>query len=297
MLRLLLAATALCAPLSAFQDEEVTEKDLREAYKKGLSRSKAEERADAVNIYGFATRDLPENEGASKLVARQLKIALKDDDPQVVAAGIVALSWGRDVDTTLDAMEDVIDDLRNTAAKYATRPGDENRAIYQETVRLFENSVEIVGRHTCDKAEDILVDHMRTLKPQNGQGPLASDLIDPLSKGLLELGSHDAVEEVIRTTNVFSGDKLADDDEGNNFTLAARTLHDNLSAFAREIGKVGPPWSEQYDVDWRDWFKEVDDDLPKKLGKLDEPVEAPPYQNPDERMMPEKPKPGERERP
>jgi len=298
MFALLLTATSLCLPLFALQDDEaVSERDLREAYKKGLARSSPEERADAVNQYGFATRDLPDDEGASKLVARQLKIALKDDDPQVVAAGIVALSWGRDVETTLDAMEDVIDDLRNTAAKYATRPGEENRAIYQEAVRLFENSVEIVGRHRCDAAEDILMDQMRTLRPQAGQGPLASDLIAPLSEGLLALGSYDAVELVIKTTNVFSGDTLADDKEGNNFTLAARTLHDNLSAFADEIGKIGPPWSPQYDVAWRDWFKEARDELPKKLGKLETPVDAPPYENPDQRMMPEEPKPGDRERP
>ena len=297
MFALLLSVAAVLAAPAAFQDEQILEKDLREEYRKGMARSDAQKRADAVNSYGFSTRDLPENEAASKLVARQLKIALGDDDPQVVAAGIVALSWGRHVETTLDGMEDVIDDLRNTLAKYATRPGDENRAIFQEAGRLYENACVIVGRHSCDSATDILLDQLRTLKPGSGEGKLAQTLVGPLSEALLELGSFEAVELVVKTTNVFGGEALSDDDEGNNFSVTARIIHDALTVYSQKIGKLGPPWSSRYDNEWRDWFKEVRGDLEKRLGKLEEPVGPPDYVNPDEEMRPDEPKPGERERP
>ncbi|GJM20900.1 MAG: hypothetical protein DHS20C15_08150 [Planctomycetota bacterium] len=297
MFALLLTAAAVFAAPFAPQDAEAKERDLRDEYKKGIARSDPQTRADAVNAYGFATRDLADDEGASKLVARQLKIALGDDEMEVVAAAIVALSWGRHVDTTLDGMEDVIDDLRNTAAKYATRPGDENRAVFQEAARLYENACVVVGRHTSDAAVDILVDQLRTLKPGTGEGRLAEVLVGPLSTALLELGSYEAVELVVKTTNVFGGEALSDDDEGNNFTRTARIIHDALIVYSEKIGKLGPPWSDRYDNDWRDWFKEVRGDLERKLGKLEEPIGPPDYVDPDERMRADQPKPGERERP
>lgn len=278
MLLSLLGLAALLAPL---QQDALTEKDLRNAFKKSISNRNPQVRADAINEYSFATRDLPDGGGAEKIVAKTIKNELDDDEFVVQAAAIVALSWGRHVDTVIDGMEDVLDDLRNMAEKYATRSKEEDREVYREAIQLYERAAWVVSVHPDDRSVDILIDQLRQVEPGSPSQKLIADMLDALAPALLRLGSHEAVQIVVRWTNVFGGSALSDNTDGRNYTLGARNLHDALSDFAIEIGQRGPLFSNRYDNDWREWFDTVEDKLEKQLGKLDEPIGPPPVMDPE----------------
>lgn len=267
------------------------EKEWRDEYRRGLTRPAAEARAAAVEAYGQATRELPVEISSSRLVTRALGDALHDADLSVRAAALTQLAWGRDPSTVFELLDDHIGELRNELEKLWTRPDAESRARRADVQRLFSQLTTIVGRHADDRAVELLEDELRTLRQASGPANPAQALVVPLSQGLLMLGSQRAVESVVKTTNVFSG-AVFNHSSGRN---TASGLHEALSAFALQIERAPPPFGEQYDHGWRQWYAEHQHLFPKRLGKLKTPIDPPVYVRPDRTPFPRSP--GQRERP
>jgi hypothetical protein len=267
-----------------------TEKDLREDFRKAYSTSDVSARVEAVAIFGNETRDLPDG-GASKLVAKTLAGTLDDDAMEVCQAGVGALGWGRHPDTAVEALGDLLPELRKETEKLSTRPDDESRARRAQVAATYNTACEALGRHKDDRAVDALVDELRKLRPRNGASNASEVHARSLARALLQLGSHDAVETVVKTTQVYSGAVL----NRNRNNATAVSLHESLSIFSEEIGYGPPEYSLTYDQAWREWFKEHEDEFEKKLGKLVEPPPAPEYRRPD--RNPNRRRPGRPERP
>jgi hypothetical protein len=285
------APVAIPGPVLA-QDAimEPTEKDLRETFRKAYGSTDEAARAEAVTTLSNASRSLSDG-GTSKLMARTLAGALVDDSQAVLAAAIGALAWGRHVETAIDALGSTLHELQNEAAKLATRPDEESRTRRRQASRLYGQVCVALGRHADDRALEVLQDELRKQRPRTGASVVSEEFVAPLSTALLELGSHEAVETVVTTTGIFSGSVL----RNSVSTGTAKALHQALATFSEKIGYGPPAYSDTYDQSWRAWFKKYEDELPAKLGKLQEPVPAPEYRRPD--RDPNRRQPGKRERP
>ncbi len=284
-------ARAATVPVPTVQDATgPSEKDLRETFRKGIRSPDPSARIEAVATLGNASRSLPDG-GSSKLMARTLAGALDDDDMGVRAAAVGALAWGRHVETVVDVLGDLLPELRQEVAALSTRPDEESRTRRAQTARLYEATCVALGRHPDDRSVEALVDEIRKMRPRTGTQDASELLVGPVSSGLLALGSQESVGQVVKLTTVFSGSVLINRvSEGT-----AKELHVLLSAFSEDLGYGPPAWSDTYDQSWRTWFQEHEDDLPKELGKLEEPVPAPEYRRPE--RVPDRRRPGQAERP
>jgi hypothetical protein len=285
----LLIAVALVVP-SQDADMGVTEKGLRVAFREMYASPDESKRAEAVTTLSNASRELPDK-GSSKLMARTLAGALDDDSPTVQSAAVSALAWGRHVETTIDAMSEILHEMNKLSAKLATRPDEESRTRRRLATRIYSQACVALGRHPDERSLDALVDELRKQRPRMGTNVASEEFVRPLSTALLELGSHKAVEHVVTTTNIFSGNVL----RNNVSSGTAQALHGALSAFSEGIGYGPPAYSDTYDQSWRAWFKRYEDELPPSLGKLKEPVAAPEYRRPSRNQN--RRRPGKRERP
>lgn len=269
-------------------EEKALCKAFREAYRGGT----LEERAEAVVTLDQASRELPDG-GQGRLVAKTLADALEDDELAVRTPAVRALAWGRHVETVVDALPELLDELRNDVEKLATRPDRESRDLLRGTVTLYAEACVALGRHSDDRVVDYLEGELRTLRPASNTRVVSILLVGPIADGLLALGSVDAVEIVVKTTDVFGGANLA---TGNgNGRASAQKLHESLATFSDSRGWGSPVFSDAFDQTWRKWFKAHEDDFVEKLGKLDEPPGPPPYVRPS--RLPDRDRPGRGERP
>ena len=265
---LALAIATLTVPLAAQAPAPPTEKSLLAEYKDALKSNEPSYRAAAISAMSEATREL-EDAGASKKVAKALAKGLADEDLEVQAAAITALSWGRQPDVVIDVYEDHIKDLRNEIEKRLTRPDEESVAFKQDASRQYAAVCEALGRHADDRSVDVLISQLRTLtKNSKGKNNLSTILSTPLAEALLELGSQEAVEAVVKQTGVY---------QGPNQQQPAKRLHASLSAFSEGRGWAPSDYSFGYDQAWRDWLDEHEKEFSPKLGKLTEPVGEPAY--------------------
>ena len=287
----ILAFLVALGPLMGAQDagSAVTEKELREAFRKEYASTDEAARSEAITVLSDASRTLPDG-GSSKMLARTFASAMKSDkSPAVQAAAVGALAWGRHVETSIDAMSDMLHELSKLSAKLSTRPDEASRTQRRQATQLYTQLCQALSRHPDDRSLKALEDELRKQRPRSGSGSASVEFVRPLSTALLQLGSQKAVECVVSTTAVFSGSALV------NNGGTARGLHEVLAAYSEEVGYGAAAYSDRYDQFWRKWLKEHKSDLPPKLGKLKEPVEAPEYR-PNNRSRDRK-RPGERERP
>ncbi len=269
------AASLAVAPEPAtpvVQDAEdaLTEKSLRQQFRAAYASPKEEARAEAVATLGSASRSLSDG-GSSKLMAKTLAGALDDKSMAVQSAAVAALTYGRHVETAIDVLGDYLHELKKLSEKLGTRPDEESRDTRNQAGRLFTQVCVALGRHPDDRSMEALADQLVKLRPRMGASSTSELFVRPLAAALLELGSQKSVEHVISTVGVFSGNALTNGVSAGT----ARSLHDALTAFSEELGYGATAFRETYDVDWRNWFKKHEDELPTKLGKLKDPISAP----------------------
>lgn len=270
-----------------------SEKDLREALDEGLKNAESAERVAAVFAFDGATRELPD-QGTSRLVAKELADILADDEDLAVrTAAVRALAWGRHVDTVFDALPELLDDLRDDIEKLSTRPDEESRQRFRDTLALYAESAQVLASHPDDRAVDYLEGEMRTLQPGGSSTSVYSlRVFPPLADALLRLGTQRSVEAVVKQTGEFGGGEM----RWENVRDAAEQVHGLLASFSESLGHAPPTFDDFYDQSWRAWFSEHEDELPAKLGKLKAPTPPPPaYEPPDRR--PDRAAPGRAERP
>ncbi len=266
----LMAVATLTLTLSAQAPETQppTEKSLLSEYRDASKSNDPAYRAAAVVAMADASREL-DDAGASKAVAKTLAKALEDDALEVQAAAIGALSWGRQPDVVLAAFEDHIKSLRNEIEKRMTRPDEESVAYKKDATRQYADLCDALARHTDDRSVEILIGQLRTLtKNTKGGNNLSTLLSTPLAGALLELGSQEAVEAVVKQTGVY----VNPGQQG-----PAKRLHQALSIFSDERGWAPPTYADGYDQVWRDWLGEHEQEFSEKLGKLKEPISEPEY--------------------
>lgn len=288
----LLAVLSLALP----RPQEVPdEKDLRAEFKKALRSKDAAERVAGVAEYGNATRDL-EDGGASKLVAKTLASALEDEDMAVASAAVSALSWGRHVDTVIDTMDDAMEEWRAVLNKTATRPDDESRDLFRGALSTYRDGCALLARYTDDRTVDLLEGELKALRTGGQLENIAQNLVPSVTRALLQLGSQESVELVIKATAVYTASTMKGTSPSEKRDLKmAEDLHEALAEFAARVERAGPAFSQNYQQDWQDWFDEHEDLFEKKLGKLSEPPQAPDYVPPSEAG--DSGPSGERERP
>ncbi|GEM_PF-2314909 len=273
----LLLAGLICAPLQVFGqsaslDKPATEKALRAAFKKGLKSKDASVRIEAVLAYSEGTRELEEEGGAEKLVARTLAEALDDDDMGVCNAAMTALSWGREVATVIDACDESLEFLRAIMERTSTRPDDESRALYRGALEVYRTTCATLGNYPDDRSVAVLETELRVLRPGGQLETVSQTLVRPAVTALLTLGSQEAVELVIKQTTVYSASTLGGTSPGERLLAGlARTLHDALSAFAINVERAPPSFGQNYQQDWHDWFKKHKKLFADDLGKLKVP--------------------------
>ena len=284
------AAPMPLAPVSMPVMDTEAEKLLREDFRKGLASPDVSVRVEAVAVFGNETRSLPDG-GASRSVARALANVLDDEAMEVRAAGVGALAWGRDPGEAIEALGKLLPELRKETEKLSTRPDEESQQRRRQVAQVYNTATEALGRHKDDRAADWLLDEMKKIRPRNGANNAAEVHARSLARALLAVGSQEAVESVVKTTGIYSGSVL--NRNPNNATAVG--LHEALAVFSEEIGFGPPEYSLTYDQAWREWFKERKGDLPKKLGKLEEPAPAPEYRRRD--RNPNRRRPGRPERP
>ncbi len=273
----LLAVVLLLAPAAAAQDEPVTdakaakapdEKDLVHDYDKAMKAREPAQRAAAVTALGDLSRQLPDK-GASRYVAKALAKALEDDDLEVQSAAVGQMSWGRDVDTTIAALGQHVNAVREGVEKRITRPDEESKSWVNRATRLFADSGKALANYRDDRAVESLASTIGRLKPNTDGNDASTRLVGRNAEPLLALGTYDAVAACVRQTQQYS--------ETDGFQEpAAKELHRVLAIFATRAGKAPPDFTQNFYVDWDNWLEKHGAAFPKKLGKLKEPPSRPP---------------------
>ncbi len=268
----------------ALQAADADEKEMREAFKKEFGRNDAERRLAAIQTYDADTRGLLD-EGKSRLVAKTLAGGLTDDDMAVCQAAVSAMSYGRDVETAIDGLEDGLSHYRKVMGKTATRPDTESRNQYRGALDAYRAACAALANYKDDRSTKHLEAHFKKINPGGSVDNVSQNLVSPLAEGLLALGSQRSVKVVIDQTKRFTasiGKGTSNREQVRQNT--ARSLHDALASFARSIERVPPEFGQNYQQDWTDWFKQNKDLFPDKLGKLTEPP-GPPSSQPMDRGL------------
>ncbi len=258
------------APLLTAQREPDSEKALIAEFERSFKQRDSNSRAQAVSDFSERSRGL-EDGGSSKRVARALVKALEVEDLQVQAAGVLALSYGRHVDTVIDAWGDLMQDVATKMEARITRPDEESRAYVTGATRVFRDACAAIARYRDDRVVALLSQRMRVLQRNTSSNNMSTLVVRSLADALLDLGTHDAVQIVIKQTQTYTG--------GTYQRTPTRLLHESLAAFANRVGRAPPPYSEQMDIAWGNWFREYEQLFPDELGKLKVPPEEPEYVN------------------
>jgi hypothetical protein len=265
------------APGKAGQpDAEVPdEKALVREYDKALKAKDAATRAAAVMALGDASRALPDG-GSSKYLAKALARTLEDEDLEVQSAVVAQLSWGRDVETVLDALGAHVETVRKEVERRITRPDEESKSYVNRATRLFGDTCRALANYRDDRAVESLASIIQRLRANTEDNNSSERLVGRMAEALLDLGTHDAVEACVRQTQTYT--------EVDGYQeVAAKELHRVLAIFATRVGKAPPDFSQTWSVAWDNWFEEHGDSFPKKLGKLKEPPgQAPAAMQPGE---------------
>ena len=269
-------ALALLPVASAQKTEEaqpeITEKELLAEFGDAYRNSQpVDVRVAAITALGEASRELPDG-GASKAVTRALLKGLEDEDLEVQSATVAQLRWGRPPDQVISALDKYIEDVKKEVEKRITRPDDESRDYVNRGSRLFGEAADVLGLHPDDRAVDALVSQLKSLRANSASNNLSTRLVGRNAAALLRLGSFEAVQACVRQAGVYSNDDGFQDS-------AARELHRELSVFATRVGKAPPDFGINWYVAWSDWFEKWEDDFPKKLGKLKDPIPEPPSES------------------
>lgn len=272
----LLAASASRAPAAVAAPEErpaatqdaPAEKDLLAALDEGLDAREPYDRETAIATFSAATRAL-EDGGTSRRVARALAGALDDEALSVRAAAVEALAWGRDVETTIPALGDVLEDTIAEVDKRWTRPDDESKVYVRDGKRLVADAARAASAYADDRMVEVLADRLGALRAADEgtrNASYGSEAAMPLCEALLAIGSRDAVEVVVKRTRQYTGARREP---------AAQRLHELLAAFSTAHG-IGPPAFVHvtFDQDWADWLDEHAAGLPESL-ELEAPPAAP----------------------
>ncbi|RKY20241.1 MAG: hypothetical protein DRQ55_08330 [Planctomycetota bacterium] len=271
---LLMLAAAL-APVAGQQTTDA-EKDLRADFKKAMISKDAGNRAAAVSVYDAATRELPEELGAIRLVARTLASALDDDSPDVSAAAVAALSWGRDPETVIEELGGALKTWRKTLEKTATRRDSESRDQYRGTLQAYAAACAALGNYKDDRAVKALEDQLKKLRPAGVLENIAGGLLTPLAGGLLALGSERAVESVVKACATFPAATFGGTSDRERSRLGmSNALHRTLEQFSLGLEIPPPEFSQNYQQDWSKWLKANKDRFEEKLGKLETPPGPP----------------------
>jgi hypothetical protein len=261
---LLLAVPALAQdPPAAGPDEKTLLRDFDKAFKT----KDAGARAAAVTALGDLSRELPDA-GKGRALAKALAKALEDEDLEVQSAAVAQLAWGRDVETTLPALGDHVETVRKEIDRRITRPDDESKSYVNRGTRLFGDVCRALANYRDDRAVESLASIIQRLRANTEAHDSSTRLVGRIAEPLLDLGSHDAVQIVVRQAQAYS------DSDGYQ-EAAAKELHRVLSIFATRAGKAPPDYTQNWYVAWDNWFEEHGDSFPKKLGKLKEPPAAP----------------------
>ena len=258
-------ATPPAAPAAKAPDETSLVHDFDKAF--GAKDPAA--RATAVTKLGEATRQLPDA-GRSRYVAKALGKALDDDDLEVESAAVAELSFGRDVDATLELLGKQVENVRKEIDKRSTRPDQASKTYVNRATRLFGDTCRALANYRDDRSVDTLASIIQRLRP-NGDGyDVSTRLVGRIAAPLLSLGTQSAVDACVKQTQTYSNTDGFQEP-------AAKELHRVLSEFATKLGKAPPDFSPTWYVAWAQWFKKNGDALPKALGKLkDPPDKAPP---------------------
>lgn len=283
----LVCAPRPCLAQVALNVKAPTEKELRADFKKGLKNKDPAVRIEAVVNYSEGTRQLVEEGGAEKLVARTLAGALDDDNMGVCTAALTALSFGRHVTTVIEACNESLEYVRNIMEKKSGRlEDDESRERYRGAFDVYRLACAVLGNYRDDRSVDVLETELRALRPQsepNSKGignvsqldSIAVNLIRPATAALLALGTSDAVELVIKQTTVYSASSIGGMSPWEQqHERMARALHETLVDFAVRVERAPPAFTQNYQQDWHDWFKKNRKRFEDKLGKLKEPPDA-----------------------
>lgn len=247
-------------------DERDKEKALVAAFHDEWKGNDPERLVAAVRQLSEGSRDM-EDRGADKTISRLLAKATRHESPEVMAAGVEALAWGRDVDTVLDNLEELLEELQSQITRRSTRPDAESRAYIHRALGVFEQACDVLAAHPDDRSVDILEARLRLLRRDKPSDLSSGYLAGPLSEALLRLRSRESVYAVVKATQTFTA--------GWNAQPAAHVLHRELAQLSLSMDIQPPLFSDRFDVSWGDWFREHDDRFEKKLGKLTEPTEPP----------------------
>ncbi len=255
--------------------EAPDEKDLVREYDKALKTKDAATRAAAVMALGDASRALPDG-GVSKYLAKALARTLEDEDLEVQSAVVAQLSWGREVETALDALGAHVEVVRKEVERRITRPDEESKSYVNRATRLFGDTCKALANYRDDRAVEALAAIIQRLRANTEDNNASARLVGRIAEALLDLGTHDAVQACIRQTQTYT--------EVDGYQeVAAKELHRVLAIFATRVGKAPPDFSQTWSVSWDNWFEEHGDSFPKKLGKLKQPPgQAPASMQPGE---------------
>ncbi|MBM3984960.1 MAG: hypothetical protein FJ296_04600 [Planctomycetes bacterium] len=250
------------------------EKALVREYDKALKTKDAATRAAAVMALGDASRALPDG-GASKYMAKALARTLEDEDLEVQSAVVAQLSWGRDVETVLDALGAHVEVVRKEVERRISRPDEESKSYVNRATRLFGDTSKALANYRDDRSVEALASIIQRLRANTEGNTTSARLVGRIAEALLDLGTHDAVQACIRQTQMYT--------EVDGYQeLAAKELHRVLAIFATRVGKAPPDFSLTWSVAWDNWFEEHGSSFPKKLGKLKQPpAQAPATMPPD----------------
>ena len=269
----LVLSLLLLAPATAAQEQPPRsppeaekgpdEKDLVHDYDKSMKSKDPAARAAAVMALGDLSRELADK-GTSRYLAKALAKALEDEDLEVQSAVVAQMSWGRDVDTTLDALGGHVEAVREAVEKRITRPDEESKTYVNRATRLFGDTAQSLANYRDDRSVDLLASCMGKLHANTESNDTSTRLVGRLAEALLSLGTEEAVRTCVRQTQQYS--------ESDGFQEpAAKELHRVLAIFATRVGKAPPDFTQNYYVDWDNWFEKHKDGFPKKLGKIKEP--------------------------
>ncbi|MEM6676016.1 MAG: hypothetical protein AAF726_24415 [Planctomycetota bacterium] len=204
-----------------------------------------------------AVADLAEEhpETPSKEAAEALADALDDDRLEVRGLAIELLSRDQHPEVAVNAVRKTILQFESNMwdlVPWLTGPKEE-RGNVMEAMRYIETSVRASKRLRDDRMVDALSRLLHAFPTEMRGEPVALST----SEALLDLGTRDAVDAVIRTLNSTQDEQRL------------RRIHMSLGRFARGLDIDDHPSFDDRDIQkgWSQWLRKNGRVIPKKLGK------------------------------
>lgn len=186
-------------------------------------------------------------------VAAVLAAALEDPSLRVRTRAVQLLADGQHPETTVVSVCALLESFEAnmwTLVAWLTGP-DEQRGTVADAMKYLE----VAMRASGDVPDDRVVEALSSVLLAMPAEMRGQTVAMAATRSLLELGTQDAVEAVLRQLSPWSE------------TREMRNIHDALRDLAARLDVEAPEYGDDAGKQWKSWFRRNGRRLPKKLGR------------------------------